>query len=1209
MPNCYQSSLFHTVTLLATLSVGGSASAWVDLSAPTTIFTGASGSAQVFPADVNGDGAVDLVSAWWDGTVRWHENDGNETPGFTHHIIASGLWDVPSVFAADMDGDGDTDLVVAEPGELIFNGLNIELVGGRLRWFENLDASPGSFVPNDIAAPSLGRRSCFVADVNGDGFPDVISDVIGTSLWFESSGGSVPTFTPQIALGGLIHHAADIDGDGDTDLLGESNGAVWLENDGAAVPTFAFNSIDVGQAQITGIFAADFNGDENTDLAISSVASPVAKWYESDGSVTPTFSPHDIGNYPLASLFAADLDADGDRDLAVASGTVVDLLQNDASDPGRFVLSASASTAGSMASVFATDLNGDGVTDVVFGTGSAGTVNWSAGIPDPTPVVTNRTTSTQHASFASAFAAAASGHQLRAGSLASTEADIDFMGLDVHLEASHDVAQPVGGMCVLADGATFEVLPRETMSYGAAEVLLREGAGSMSVAGALTAPAGATSLVIAESFESTRTGLLQVGSGGSMDIVGPERLDLRGGIVVEAGAFLGGNGDIDVDPGAWSMDTQVVSATMDANMVRAVDLDGDGDQDLVAGGGSGLRWYENDGAFEPSFTEHVLPGVTHEVLSITTGDMNGDGLMDILSTFGSTIAWHENDGQSPPSFSVRVVEQGVVSGSQSICVGDADRDGDLDVFAAAPALVDHIRWYRNNGGSDPTFTANILDGDFYFPRVVQFCVFTPLSPAPSLVVADQFGEYKIFRRTIDPPYFIHQVTIPSVGHGSIGIADLDSDGDRDIIGIGSGRIRWYEYSQFFEFTEHEVSSDHAFTTGGVNAVDADMDGDLDLVCGYQTGDRIVIYESDGAMPPAFTRVVGAQAGDAPGSTLSGFGSDLNGDGLVDAVSGNTGSVKVHIRTDAPCVIEDGAQIIHGLCMTNRRPMTLNGGSIGNDESLVNLSSMRGHGDLLTSLHNMGRILVEGPMMINGPASNQGRIDIASGQLTFNYGLSCDGSVVLAEGGARGSGLEDLVVMGAFEMAPWATLALPEGAMRIDGEFHAGIDASERFDLATTEVTASGVFIPMQEDIGPDPTGFDRTLPGRFPLGTLRVADALQLSSSCSSSSNSETALSLHAVYVDHLEITSTGSLITDGHRVYYRTLTLDGTVDVPGNLIPVCQVTADANGDGAVDFVDLNELLEQWGSAGPGADFNGDGAVNFVDLNILLEEWGSDCLQ
>ncbi|MEE8488315.1 MAG: FG-GAP-like repeat-containing protein, partial [Gemmatimonadota bacterium] len=75
---------------------------------------GTNGVTSVFAIDLNGDGDVDVLSASTnDDTIAWHENDGNDPPSFTRHIISTNADGASSVFAADLDGDGDVDVVSA----------------------------------------------------------------------------------------------------------------------------------------------------------------------------------------------------------------------------------------------------------------------------------------------------------------------------------------------------------------------------------------------------------------------------------------------------------------------------------------------------------------------------------------------------------------------------------------------------------------------------------------------------------------------------------------------------------------------------------------------------------------------------------------------------------------------------------------------------------------------------------------------------------------------------------------------------------------------------------------------------------------------------------------------------------------------------------------------------------------------------------------
>lgn len=53
----------------------------------------------------------------------------------------------------------------------------------------------------------------------------------------------------------------------------------------------------------------------------------------------------------------------------------------------------------------------------------------------------------------------------------------------------------------------------------------------------------------------------------------------------------------------------------------------------------------------------------------------------------------------------------------------------------------------------------------------------------------------------------------------------------------------------------------------------------------------------------------------------------------------------------------------------------------------------------------------------------------------------------------------------------------------------------------------------------------------------------------------------------------------------------------------------DTNGDGVVNFADLNTVLSQFGQTGAGlsGDVNSDGSVNFADLNMVLSNFGAVC--
>ena len=151
----------------------------------------------------------------------------------------------------------------------------------KIAWYENNGSQV--FTQRIISTTADGALSVFAADVDGDGDIDVLSASRNDDkiAWYENNGSQV--FTERIisatADGAYSVFAADVDGDGDTDVLSASSNddkIAWYENlnplDGDFNDDGVYDCLDINAlttAVATGGSVAlyDLNGDHVLSLA------------------------------------------------------------------------------------------------------------------------------------------------------------------------------------------------------------------------------------------------------------------------------------------------------------------------------------------------------------------------------------------------------------------------------------------------------------------------------------------------------------------------------------------------------------------------------------------------------------------------------------------------------------------------------------------------------------------------------------------------------------------------------------------------------------------------------------------------------------------------------------------------------------------------------------------------------------------------------
>lgn len=231
-------------------------------------------------ADIDDDGDLDAFHASLPaGDVDFFENIGTTGPEFaapqTNPFgLPASTFLIGSFDLADLDGDGDLDAVGGLPVVLVEN------VGS--------EGSPdfGAGVSDPLGLAMVDTLLLGLVDIDGDGDLDAFGSLLGAGIvqYAENTGGAFGPAQPNpFGLSGFGPHGfADLDDDGDLDalfgastLLGTS--IAFFENVGSAtVPDFVHI---VATAAYAGTSCSDgdvCNGDEVCDGAGTCLAAPPA---------------------------------------------------------------------------------------------------------------------------------------------------------------------------------------------------------------------------------------------------------------------------------------------------------------------------------------------------------------------------------------------------------------------------------------------------------------------------------------------------------------------------------------------------------------------------------------------------------------------------------------------------------------------------------------------------------------------------------------------------------------------------------------------------------------------------------------------------------------------------------------------------------------------------------------------------------------------
>jgi len=730
--------------------------------------------------------------------------------------------------------------------------------------------------PQDTITTTAGSAfSVYSADLDGDGDLDVLSasNQDNKIAWYENNGhqsfGSPQVITTQ-ADGASSVYAADLDADGDFDVLSASfrdNKIAWYENNGGGTfgePQVITTSADGAQS----VYAADLDGDGDLDVLSASAIDDKIAWYENNGN--KTFGSQQVITTEANganSVYAADLDGDGDLDVLSASSGDGKIAWYENNGEGAFGDPLDITTAADGArSVYAADLDADGDLDVLSASAGDSKIAWYKNNGDGTFSATRVITTEAEAALSVNAADLDADGDLDVLSASFSDNKIAWYENKTPPPLALTATEPTSaapGTEITLQGTGFDAFAGDNTvtftKFGATE-------GTDATPTAIDGTSQLTLTVPSGLSEGLYTISASRASDSKADTLAPLFAAVTGG-----GAFTGPQNAITTEADA-------------ARSVYTADLDGDGDLDVLSASSDDnkIAWYENNGGGtfgDPQAITTAADGAR----SVYAADLDGDGDLDVLSASfnGNKIAWYENNGSG--TFGDPRVITTVLDGANSVYAADLDGDGDLDVLSAS-FNDNKIAWYENKGGTfgSQQVISKVAEGAFSV-----YAADLDADGDLDVLSASQLDNKIAWHKNNGDATFGDEQVISRKTNGarSVYAGDLDGDGDLDVLSasIADDKIAWYENNGGGTFGDPQVITTEAEGAESVYAADLDGDGDLDVLSASFSDDKIAWYENVGDKTFEAPQVITFSD-----VVVSVYAGDLDGDGDLDVLSASIG---------------------------------------------------------------------------------------------------------------------------------------------------------------------------------------------------------------------------------------------------------------------------------------------------------------------------------
>jgi hypothetical protein len=294
--------------------------------------------------------------------------------------------------------------------------------------------------------------------------------------------------------------------------------------------------------------------------------------------------------------------------------------------------------------------------------------------------------------------------------------------------------------------------------------------------------------------------------------------------------------------------------------IHVCDLDNDSDLDVLGAvlEDNQMVWWRNEGGYPIVWTKFTIGTNFFSAFSVYAADIDNDGDQDALGAAGDgdQIAWWENGGGNPIQWTKHTIRT-LYDFAHEVYAHDLDEDGDMDVFGASSNLG-LISWWRNEGGNPVQWTEQTIGANFDGAKSVRVADLDD-DGDNDVIGACLYGHGVTYWRNDggDP---ITWTTCPIddylEGAHRVQAVDLDEDGDLDVLAVGylASQIVWYsnDGGDPIQWTKQIIGTNfHAACIA--QAADLDGDGDLDVAASAQTSNQVAWWRNEGGNPIVWTK--------------------------------------------------------------------------------------------------------------------------------------------------------------------------------------------------------------------------------------------------------------------------------------------------------------------------------------------------------------------